>query len=452
VSQELGQYIEELSQEGLAHSAGSFSIDYASALEKLSSRLFADSTAYLVKLVQAALRSGAPEVKVRTRRERTWVEFYSARITPESLTELSHLTLGKEEEPALGHLARAFHTARALRPRRLSLSVAGPSGGQQVVYEKGEVSLAALDARAEASNFCQFSFEREGVGRAAQQAEEQLRLSDRCRFSPSPVLWDGRILNPSRPGPSGRLSRLLDRIYLSTSAAQKLLTIPHLTSIPAYVYDFGKGYKDHYSFGDSLLLQIRAPRSSPFGSVIPPEWDIFESNFVQEVLGLGSSGYAINQGLIRSGNLQGKNNGYQVLYLADLGHFTTSCFPVSRGFLRGKQPSLCAQAWLSVETQPSTKSGKVFLQQDGVLLDPVEVELPMAGAVAYISWPSAATDLSGLVPVQDNHFRALVDWASGELFKACKDLRQALRWHDKYGISEQGAQNLQTLHQLHRDY
>lgn len=447
---ELADYLEQLTQEGSRESQGSFSIDYARALEKLSQRLFHDPTGWLVKLVQAAAASGARSIQVRPLRDRLEVAFTAPGWSSAAfahLEELLHQPFATSEQAALGHFLRAFHASRAARPQTLGWAVTDAEGGFSYWVDGQEVQRKEVASRPGAGCDCVFSLRPQTP---SGWKEEEKALTARCALSSVQIRWGRRPLNPGVPQVGKPL--LLDRIYLSRRPAAELLHLPHLTEVPSLVYDLGGGYKDHYSQGPTLLHQWRSYRPTRDHKLWDPEpapnFPISESDVIQEIFGIPKTAYPVNHGVIRAGRLEGRNNGYQILYVHGLDQFMLGAELPQGRF--GKRRAPCAQAWLRCPVQPEGESQLVVLQ-DGVLLDPLPVEAGLVGARLFLADSTVKTDLSGLIPVRDERVEALEGWLQSEAGQCRKELRKALRWGSKYGYSEAAVAQITRLHQLDRE-
>lgn len=447
MSRNLAGYLERLALEGQRDSQGSFTIDHSKALEKLSARLFADANAYLLKIVQAAVASGSPAVELRRHRDRLEVHFCSQTFSSQAMGQLELLLLeplGSQSDRALAHFLRGLHAARARRPQALGWAVRDQVGGVGYVFQPGGLQRQNLPGRTGFGTDCVFSI-------YTVPGDERALLSERCLLSPVPIRWDKRPLGPQVPALSSK--PLLDRIYLSQSDSRELLALPHLTQLKALVYDLGGGYKDYHSYGNTVLHQWRSYRPTShhhlFGAPSPPDLKIVESDFFQEVFGIPAEAYALNHGGVRAGRLEGSNNGYQILYVHELDTYSRTPFKFSQGRF-GQRSSPCAQAWLRCPAQPHGPS-QLYVQQDGVLLDPVELELPLAGLHIYLADEKCPTDLSGLCPLQGERLKDIARWLSEEVRRAKKELRQVLRWGDKYGLSDAWLEAVFRLHNLEVD-
>lgn len=465
MSRQLAAYLEQLAFEGERDSQGSFTVDYARALELFSRRLYSDPTSYLIKLAQAAFAGGAPELQVRTRREHLELSFQWHTLDSATLTQLPdwlHQDLGLELPRPAAHLLRGLHTARATHPQsQIGLAVQDEAGGLTCLIEGESIRSQPMAAKAGRGTNCVITIRHLGPtpkGRPHNWLPEQTALTARCALTSRPVRWDGKLLNPLSVAVDSQPARypvLLDRIYFSRRPAAQLLGMPHLTTIPAVVYDVGGGYQDLYSLGQTLLHQWRGYLANK--ALGPPLWEecsrpdfrLLESDVVQEVFGIPADGYAVNHGFIRAGRMEGRGNGYQILYVVNAHSYTFTPFTFSQGRF-GKKASPCAQAWLRCPALPRGDS-RLHLQVDGVLLDPLPIELPLAGAELIVADSEVKTDLSGLVPIADERLESIVRWFSVDLGKSKKDLRKALRWNDKYGLSEDWVKQVYRTHRLDLD-
>jgi len=449
MNRQVQQYLDQLAGEGQLDSAGSFSIDYSRALEKVSKRLFQEPDGYPVQWHQAACLLGSAEVRMKVGKQQFEYQFSSTQLSPELLAELPRQLNQPLPSPgsALGHLLRGIHLARIQEGLQLA-----------VLYQDQQQSwLEPLNHKrqplpASRTGPPQLTLIVRSSALRSWANEKQL-LSQRCALSPVPVYWNGKLLNPCSPWLPSRasgLASLLERIYLSQQPSRDLLALPHATQIPAFCYDLGGGYQDRYSYGKSLLMQWRSPGSrAPYPLCAAPDFPLLESDLVQEVFGIPKEAYALNHGLIRPGRVTGSNNFYQILYVPGTQNYTRTAFDVPQGRF-GSQPSLAAHCWMRCPTLP-TRDPSLIVQQHGVLLDPVPLSIdpPLGGLQVYATLTEPLkTDLSGMVPLQDEQLGPLCSWIQDEVIKARKELRKALRWNDKYGLSDAQAEEIHRLHSL----
>lgn len=448
---DLALYLEQLAQEGSRDSQGTFSVDYAKALEKLSQRLFSDPTSWLVKLVQAATVSGAREIQLRPLRDRLEAQFTSPGLSSsdfQDLETLLHQPLGSQEQPALAHFLRAFHASRSARPQVLGWAAVDEQAGFSYVVRGEETQRQVMPGRPGPGCDCVLSLRPQSPG---PWVEQERALAGRCALSPVTICWDRRPINPAIPQVGKHV--LLDRLYLSRRPVADLLHLPHLTQVPSLVYDLGNGYRDHYSYGQTLLHQWRSYKPGRdhklWEAEVAPDFPILESDVIQEIFGIPKAAYPINHGLIRGGRIEGRNNGYQILYVTGLDRFALAEIPVAQGRFGMRRP-LCAQAWLRCPVQPEGES-QLVVQQDGVLLDPIPAELGLAGARAFVADTMVKTDLSGLIPVRDTRVEQLESWLLAETVRSRKEIRKALRWGSKYGYSEGAVAEITRIHSLDQE-
>ncbi|MFN8613951.1 MAG: hypothetical protein U0931_40840 [Vulcanimicrobiota bacterium] len=452
MSQDLAQYLDQLAHEGSPDSHGAFTIDYAKALEKLSARLFAEPTSWLIKLVQAAVASGSRHVEVRPQKDRLEVHFCTPGWTSQqfqNLAELLHEPLGDQTQPGLAHFLRAFHATRSAQPETLAWGVVDSEGGVSYLQRGEQTERQSLAGRPGRGTDCVLSLRPRQT--RAPWTEEQRALTGRCALSPAHIQWEKQTLNPAVPHVQGQV--MLDRLYLSHQPSDRLLNLPHLTQLSSLVYDLGNGYKDHYSYGHTVLHQWRGYRSGSdhrlWESVGLPDFHILESDFIQELFGIPKGAYALNHGIIRSGRLQGRNNGYQILFVQGLDAFARATLPIKQGRF-GLQRPPCAQAWLRCPLDPQEAS-QLVVQRDGVLLDPVPISVTLSGVRAFVADDQIQTDLSGLVPVRDERIEMLERWLRAETNRSKKEIRKALRWGDKYGLNEASVERITRAHRLDLD-
>lgn len=443
--------------EGECDSRGSFSIDYSKALEKLSTRLFSDPSSYLLKFVQAALCSGSQHVDFVAHKDRLEIHFDSQEFSAESMQgfpDQLHQPWGQSRQPAWGHLQRAIQVAR-VHSEDCFWAVQDSQGGVGYRLESdrilGRDLGPARDAKTGACVFCI----RKPPGLGLWQTERAI-LERKCMSSPWPIRWNHRLLNPGVPdirSDSDQVRCLLDRLILSRDEPQNLLCLPHLTAISAMVYDLGAGYRDLYSCGKTLLHQWRtfpSQHQKPiFESTFSFDFHLLESDFLMEIFGLPPGSYALSHGPVRAGSLKGRGNFYQILYVAGVNGLRQASFGVPQGRF-GRTTPLLAQAWFRCPPWSNQPSQLHFLK-DGIYLDPIQIESPLKGLQVYLADRQAETDLSGLTPLHNERLDDIQAWVAGECVKAKKELRKALRWNDKYGLSDEWTRYVTNFHRLDLD-
>lgn len=443
--------------EGECDSRGSFSIDYSKALEKLSTRLFTDPTSYLLKFVQAALCGGSQYVDIVAHKDRLEIHFTSREFTSKSMQDFSdklHQPWAHSSQPAWSHLQRALQVARA-QSGDCFWAVQDGQGGVGYRLESDSVLRHEVGPSPGAqTSECVFCI-RKPPSLGLWQAEK-LALQRKCSSSPWPIRWNQRLLHPAVPevpSESEQLGCLLDRLILSRDEPQNLLCLPHLTNVSAMVYDLGAGYRDLYSYGNTLLHQWRtfpSQHQKPlFDSTFRFDFHLLESDFLIEIFGLPPKSYALSHGPVRPGSLKGRGNFYQILYVAGVNGLRQAPFSVPQGRFGRKSPFL-AQAWFRCPPW-SEQPSQLHLLKDGVSLDPVEIECPLKGLQVYVADRQAETDLSGLTPLQNERLADIQTWVTGECLKAKKELRKTLRWNDKYGLSDEWTRHVTDFHRLDLD-
>lgn len=176
----LEEYLSQLQQEGKAQALDqSFSLDLAAQARKLSEFQFQNPALWILKLVQAAVASKAPEVRVTCTREILEVRFrpqwkQPIEFGPEAPTWISHLHLG-------------LLAALSLENTALDLSWKSRS-----LYSRGRVPAAEgsdlrLYVQRRPRPFWHF-FDR-------MRADIAKTLSERCALCPIPVRLDYRPVN-----------------------------------------------------------------------------------------------------------------------------------------------------------------------------------------------------------------------------------------------------------------
>lgn len=134
----------ELSQEGQLDSRGVFTLDAQAAVQKLSEFQLDDPSAYLIKIVQAAVASGARrcEMKVGMFSVECWLRGVNC-----SVTELGsipgELLRSATASPARYHLAVALNGAISTVIETIELAGFDGTHGQKVVWKFGETQTSS---------------------------------------------------------------------------------------------------------------------------------------------------------------------------------------------------------------------------------------------------------------------------------------------------------------------
>lgn len=472
MSQDLARYLQELAEEGDKDSSGSFSIDYSKARSKISERLFADPSNYLLKFVQCGIASGAAPIRVQTRKSDLQVSFRSSLLHPDQLESLKEQLYSPElssENKAMHHLALALHAARALQPDQLVFACRTALSGQALILHKESIrQLEIPGGQAGGECECLLLIRRtpkdHWVRRLLYQprdlANDSAALVGRCGYSWSPIQLDNRTVTP-RPlqcKGGGKFPQLVDRFYLSRSPVNQLLTLPAFIDRPAWVYDLRGQGQNLDSHGSTLLQQWRSyslPRYSGQEPLFEPTASPSISASRHEISGPLSfalpTGIALYRGGYRNFSVNRDSRVQQYLYVPHGDQFTTSLYSRPGGLLGSPTPYPAGQAHFVVPTLPEQKTSALFFCHHGVLLDPIPVELPLYGMRVVLSDPKISTDLSGLQAIQNERFQQVLQWVQEESEKLKGELRRLLRMLEPVNLSLKQVRQLAERHDIQLD-
>ncbi len=129
----------ELSQEGQLDSSGSFTIEAQAAVQKLSQFQLGDPSAYLVKIVQAAVASGARACSIDIGLLKIDCWFYGADFDPATLGQIpGELLRQATATPARYHLAVALNGAVTSVIAEIEMCCHNGLEGQKVVWKSDD--------------------------------------------------------------------------------------------------------------------------------------------------------------------------------------------------------------------------------------------------------------------------------------------------------------------------
>lgn len=209
---------QELRAAGRVDSHGRFGLDPRRAAELLAKFRFASPYEYVLKLVQAALASGATLVEVQVRGGDVSVGWHSPVLRREHVPRLA---TGSAEERWLAHLAVGLTAARGLRPRRLELVSWVPGDPFRYVEDAAGARVEALEGRPDRfpmqvvlqgldrprrrysgpswfggfQALCQCSPPEILQELRCRRDSEATQVWRRCVFAPAPVLLNGALVN-----------------------------------------------------------------------------------------------------------------------------------------------------------------------------------------------------------------------------------------------------------------
>jgi hypothetical protein len=198
---ELETFLADQAARGLFVDQGSFRVDSARAMEKLSRFALPDPDLWVVKLVQAAVVAGAPEIVFRLERRRVVVEFANQAgwSAAQILTDLMEGRSGSDS--GLRHLQAGLLAAAM----GLSQEICWSSAGQQVRLSADGVRCEAVEPTPQFRVVTNRTLPGKKPGLLTtplrylwhQTAGEYKALVERCRCCPIAVVVDGLRLRPS---------------------------------------------------------------------------------------------------------------------------------------------------------------------------------------------------------------------------------------------------------------
>lgn len=193
----MDRFIQEQRGTGAAE-PGQFTLNPSKAREKLREFQLARPSFYILKLIQAGIAAGSPQVEVKLSRH--WVQVSFAPRCLQSDVDVSRLLEVLDDlntqEPVSRHLGVGLNASLAVDPKKVTYSVEGPMGGQELVITGTGVQVGApTEPRQELR--CRFVLEKsrgfkELFRSIFSRTMEHRAIYERCRFTDR--LWlDGRL-------------------------------------------------------------------------------------------------------------------------------------------------------------------------------------------------------------------------------------------------------------------
>jgi hypothetical protein len=284
-------------------------------------------------------------------------------------------------------------------------------------------------------------------------------LQQRCRYCPVPVYWNGHLLNGklAGPPPSPPYGWLVQRLYLSRHPVEQGLILPGFRDRPAAVYDVGFGYQDYYSRGDTLLHQWRSynPKGPQSEMLFPrtpaPKYKLQRTGGLLPLAGVPKGGLPVYFGGYRPGYAFRGSAPWQCLYVEEFVAFNIAPFR-HRALWGKRQPLPCGLGEFRLPSLPDDgEPNRLHFVHHGVSLDPVEIELDVAGAQIVLCDPYAETDLSGLVVAGRGRLDRVVDWLRLEVAALKVDAWKTLHWAEKYQLPRGWREAVYLRQNLHAD-
>lgn len=207
-------------QEGRVDSSGSFTLDLWGAQRKFREYLLSDPYRYILRIVRAAVFSGADSLVANVAHDKVSIFFPTLPVSAAQLPSLLDRLLGAHGDPAR-ELAVSINSLLSMEPAKVELLLASGEGSYLLRLapdSPGELSSLPEDRHARGTYL---NVHRSGGNlfkRLGEPRESQL-LRELCRFCPIPLKLNGKLVQTpyGRPrGPSRiALIREEDVVHLS---------------------------------------------------------------------------------------------------------------------------------------------------------------------------------------------------------------------------------------------
>lgn len=414
---ELDKSLDQLRAEGKLDSHGQFTLDLAAQARKLGHSSGADPALCLLKMVQAAVASGAEEIHLTTTRSAIAADF--SMKDPLSLDGI--LQEDGEHSPAEKYARHALLVAVGISPGEVSLACGSKSwstSGKRVSVAPGtcRLSLAVVGE----SWWKQFLS-------SSQHAHLYKMVTERCAQCPIPVKLDRRSINRGKPEP-------VKASFLPLEAARGSFVVPEWLSEHLWLT------------ADSQCMHLLHPCTRSGAKVWlgadfeKPLTELFSSISIHRVI-TGLDGRLVRRvGLQHAGmlslsrdnidwapmnqvdrtrnlelcieQLQGRTDFCADFVLAeDVGDYILPKLQ-EKHLLWKSMPGVKLSRWVGLPADAFSASRLTYCC-DGVLMNPVEFAVRMGSIHALVA-ARVTTDLSGLEVVRDAQVDQDIAWAKQE--------------------------------------
>ena len=234
---ERGEILEELRQEGQVDSTGRFTLDAARAREKMKRYQLPDPHHYVLRVVQAAVASGASRIDLEVDADDCWIRFDARPPGPAELAGLFDNLFRSARDPAsraLRALAIGLNSALALDPAWIRLdSQDGAEGWSLFVEAAGQRVEAWPGAPGRASGVHIHVRQRHSwrvLGRFLRgfvALHPEARVAhEHCRWCPVPVRVNGKVANAGFLGGMADVGEALLRREIEGKGYRALVALP----------------------------------------------------------------------------------------------------------------------------------------------------------------------------------------------------------------------------------
>lgn len=402
--QDIEAFLAKEVREAQFDSTGSFSLDEGRSLDKLAQFQAERPGLWLVKLLQAAVASGARELQVR--------QFaHTTRVTFEPRRNLDWPSWRKGEasaDAATRHLQLALQTGSTLAGARLELRMSNqvwqvPRGATRLPWN------GYPDQQLEVVRRWDFQLSlTTALKRSRLLVDEALLLQELGRYAPVAIRLDGRLLNDpvinkppglrlgvfvppllARPKPAIPYTAV-ERLVISNESSSALLGLMDHSARQPRSLELN-GHSDRI-FGTHLFLQ----------QWVGPGW-LRDDNWRQRMRGRDPGFRTFDSRIER-------NDGQ---------------FEIWSDYNRGLRAVL-VQGYLSLDINRG-RTGRMYLVKDGVLMKPKMLDPDLGGVLVIWSAPQVRTDLSQLQVVEDEVYQEVWRCVRGHLIEAATAVQETLK-------------------------
>lgn len=453
---DLSAYCQALLREGEKESSGRFTIDYARARSNLSQHLFGDPSNYLLKFVQHAVAQNAANILVQTRRQDMQISFQGRALLAEDIHHLKDLLV--EPSQAVGSrwrdLILSLYAAQSLDPDFLVYASITPQKGVGLLLHHNRADVIDLPGGPDAQLLLLRRTSRDSFWRRLFYSPRHISqdchaLATRCRHSWVPILLDNRTVAPSLV--QFKRGNLAERVYLSRSQPEHLLSMPPFHERPALMYDLSGRTQNVDTVGKTVLHQWRSYASHDKGLPLfevtypPSTTPEVREGLLSDLVSAPAGRIVLYRGSHRTYSAMREQN--SLIVTAGTEGFSSSIFS-HKGWFTSATPYPAAQAVMVCPSQPTRDESQLLICHKGVLLEPVAINLPLKDVRVVVADSQAQTDLTGLQVVRDERFQTLCEWVSKEAGKLRDEVRRVLRFHDNIGLSESFVKQVNQWHGL----
>lgn len=194
MTSEIDSFLEREHAEGKIDSEGVFTLDLLAARRKYREYLLTDPHRYVLRLVRAAVTSGATQIDIIANHHWVTVWMDSLPLSSEELPRIFDFVGGNASGPA--NLAVAVNASLALEPTRVVVAVRDEERNVKLVIQPQSGCFLEDIERGPRGTAVQVNHRGGGFWGFLRESQEQRLLHDEASYCPIPITLNGKLLQP----------------------------------------------------------------------------------------------------------------------------------------------------------------------------------------------------------------------------------------------------------------